>query len=111
MTGGLIQLIFSGKQDLYLSINPEITFFKKIYRRYVNFSIEMKEILPEQMPQYNNNLTFIVNNLGDALHHCYLEIELPMLSFSDMYITNQLYTEQKKLDINNITYRKVRSSP
>lgn len=104
MTGGLIQLIFSGKQDLYLSINPEITFFKKIYRRYVNFSIEMKEILPEQMPQYNNNLTFIVNNLGDALHHCYLEIELPMLSFSDMYITNQLYTEQKKLDINNITY-------
>jgi hypothetical protein len=104
MTGGLIQLIFSGKQDLYLSINPEITFFKKIYRRYVNFSIEMKEILSEQMPQYNNNLTFIVNNLGDALHHCYLEIELPKLSFSDTYITNQLYIEQKKLNINNITY-------
>ena len=48
MTGGLLQIVTSGKQDIYLTINPEITFFKKVYRRYTNFALELKEISPEQ---------------------------------------------------------------
>ena len=41
MTGGLLQIVTSGKQDIYLTINPEITFFKKVYRRYINFALEL----------------------------------------------------------------------
>jgi hypothetical protein len=44
MAGGLIQLVTSGKQDTALTYNPEITFFKKVYRRHTNFSLELKEI-------------------------------------------------------------------
>ena len=40
MPGGLLQIASSGIQDIYLTKNPEITFFKKIYRRHTNFSIE-----------------------------------------------------------------------
>ena len=47
MTGGLLQIISSGKQDIYLTINPEITFFKKVFRRYTNFSTELNRIVSE----------------------------------------------------------------
>jgi hypothetical protein len=94
MTGGLLQIVTSGKQDIYLTINPEITFFKKVFRRHTNFSLELKEINPEQTPEYNNNVTFILN-MGDAIHRCYLEIDLPNLVFSDKYITDNNYTIYK----------------
>ena len=40
MPGGLIQLAAYGAQDYYLTGNPQISFFKTVYRRYTNFSME-----------------------------------------------------------------------
>ena len=40
MAGALIQLVAQGVQDLYLTTDPQITFFKIIYRRHTNFSVE-----------------------------------------------------------------------
>ena len=40
MTGSLLQLSAYGKQDLHLTGNPQITFFKVVYRRHTNFSME-----------------------------------------------------------------------
>ena len=40
MAGGLIQLVAYGAQDVYLTGNPQITFFKVVYRRHTNFSME-----------------------------------------------------------------------
>ena len=40
MGGGLIQLVSLGNQDEYITGNPQITFFKVVYRRHTNFSIE-----------------------------------------------------------------------
>ena len=45
MGGGLIQLVAYGAQDVYLTGNPQITFFKVVYRRHTNFSIECIETL------------------------------------------------------------------
>ena len=39
MVGGLLQLVAKGTHDIYLTGNPQITFFKIVYRRYTNFSI------------------------------------------------------------------------
>ena len=38
MGGGLVQLVAYGAQDIYLTGNPQITFFKVVYRRHTNFS-------------------------------------------------------------------------
>ena len=38
MGGGLIQLVAIGAQDVVLTGDPQITFFKTVYRRYTNFS-------------------------------------------------------------------------
>ena len=40
MVGGLIQLAVYGNEDIYLTGNPQITYFKSIYRRHTNFSME-----------------------------------------------------------------------
>ena len=40
MGGGLMQLVAYGAQDIYLTGNPKITFFKVVYRRHTNFSME-----------------------------------------------------------------------
>ena len=40
MGGGILQLLAKGKMDVYLTGNPEFSFFKAVYRRHTNFSIE-----------------------------------------------------------------------
>ena len=40
MGGGLMQLVAMGAQDVFLTGNPQITFFKVVYRRHTNFSKE-----------------------------------------------------------------------
>ena len=41
MSGGIIQLVAYGLTDLFLTGNPQITFFKVVYRRHTNFSTEV----------------------------------------------------------------------
>ncbi len=101
LAGGLVQIVTSGKQDIYLTINPEITFFKKVFKKHTNFSLELIEINPEQLPEYNNISSFIIKN-GDAIHRCYLEVELPNLIFSDKYVENTNYTNRKNTEISNL---------
>ena len=40
MGGGLIQLATKGAEDIYLTGDPEITFFKAVYNKYTHFSRE-----------------------------------------------------------------------
>ena len=40
MGGGLMQLVAYGAQDIYLTGQPQITFFKSVYRRHTNFAVE-----------------------------------------------------------------------
>ena len=61
MTGGLLQLIAYGSQDLYLTGNPTITFFKAVYRRHTNFSTEYINqslfVLPSFTPTEDNKVS------------------------------------------------------
>jgi hypothetical protein len=43
MGGGLMQLVAYGAQDIYLTGNPQITFWKVVYRRHTNFAMESIE--------------------------------------------------------------------
>jgi hypothetical protein len=45
MGGGLLQLVAYGAQDVYLTGNPQITFFKVAYRRHTNFALESNKLL------------------------------------------------------------------
>ena len=50
MGGGLMQLVAYGAQDVYLTGNPQITFWKVTYRRYTNFSLSLLSRLSTDKP-------------------------------------------------------------
>ena len=45
MTASLLQLVAIGSEDYYFIGNPQISFYKSVYRRYTNFVLETKELL------------------------------------------------------------------
>ena len=80
MSGGLIQLAAYGQQDIYISGNPQITFFKIIYRRHTNFSIESIEQVFGTEPDFNKMVAAtIARGNGDLIHKIYLQVTLPAL--------------------------------
>jgi hypothetical protein len=94
MSGGLIQLVISGKEDSSLTHNPEITFFKKVYKRHTNFSLEIKEIYSDQQANYGEIISFTLDN-ADMVHRCFIQIDLPTLAFNDQSITDTNYLNWK----------------
>ena len=80
MSGGLIQLAAYGQQDIYISGNPQITFFKIIYRRHTNFSIEAIEQTFSTEADFNKIVSAtIARGNGDLIHKMYLQFTLPAL--------------------------------
>jgi hypothetical protein len=79
-SGGLLQLVSTGRQDIYLSGNPQTTFFKQVYRRYTNFSIETQRIPFDTAVEFNKLITTTIPRSGDLLSQLVLEIRLPKLS-------------------------------
>ena len=102
MTGGLIQLVSFGRQDGYLTFNPQITYFKKNYRRHTIFGIELIENIPDQQPEYDNKISFKLNNISDLISKCYIEIELPSLLFTESPNITSLKENQLSNIIKNI---------
>ena len=106
MPGGLLQIASSGIQDIYLTKNPEITFFKKIYRRHTNFSIETKEINIDQIVNYGDSFFINIPKNGDLIYRSYVKVELPSLKFDDSYINNEEYKILKSNNLSNLNLEK-----
>lgn len=76
MTGGLLQIVAYGPQDIYLTHNPQITFFKTVYRRHTNFSIQQFDLgLTGAIFGYHSY--FEIHRLGDLMGDMQLVIRLP----------------------------------
>ena len=67
MTGGLLQIASAGNQDLYLTSNPKINFFKFFYKRYSNFSIETIPIKFNGLYYFNEMLNCDIPKNGDLI--------------------------------------------
>jgi hypothetical protein len=76
MGGGLMQLVAYGAQDIYLTGNPQITFFKVVYRRHTNFSMEAIEQTWNGSAdgQANARCTATISRNGDLVHRMYIEL-------------------------------------
>ena len=82
MGGGLMQLVAYGAQDIYLTGNPQITFFKVVYRRHTNFSIEAIEQTLEGRASTNATQTCTVSRNGDLIHKVWIEDRGPLTAES-----------------------------
>ena len=69
-----MQLVAYGAQDIYLTGNPQITFFKVVYRRHTNFSMEAIEQTWNGSDTTSGRCTATISRNGDLVHRMYLEI-------------------------------------
>ena len=68
-----MQLVAYGAQDIYLTGNPQITFFKVVYRRHTNFSMEAIQQTWAGTADMGNTATCTVSRNGDLIHKVYIE--------------------------------------
>jgi len=78
-----MQLVAYGAQDVYLTGNPQITYFKVVYRRHTNFSIECIE-QPIDNPKFGGRQTVQVLRNGDLATRMYLRAVLPAITDSNV---------------------------
>ena len=90
MGGGLMQLVAYGAQDVYLTGNPQITFFKVVYRRYTNFAIETVELSLNGTADFGKRVTVTITRNGDLVTRMYLRIELGQVTMQIILKMNLL---------------------
>ena len=75
MGGGLMQLVAYGAQDIYLTGNPQITFFKVVYRRHTNFSMECIQQTWNGSNTADGRCTATISRNGDLVHRMHIEVQ------------------------------------
>ena len=103
MGGGLIQLITIGIQDSPIIQNPEITFFKTVYRQHTMFSLC-------QNNRHIGNLNFgknghkILEKNGDLLYNQCLKLEIPYFEIIKTYNNKKVILSDYNINELSITY-------
>jgi hypothetical protein len=75
-----MQLVAYGAQDIYLTGNPQITFFKVVYRRHTNFAMEAIEQTFNGTANFGKRVTCTISRNGDLIHRIYLQATLPQVT-------------------------------
>ena len=80
MGGGLMQLVAYGAQDVYLTGNPQITFWKVSYKRHTNFAMESIEQTFNGQADFGRRVTCTISRNGDLAYRTYLQVTLPEIN-------------------------------
>ena len=72
-----MQLVAYGAQDMYLTGNPQITFFKIVYRRHTNFSMEAIEQTFNGTADFGRTVSATIARNGDLIHRMYVQATIP----------------------------------
>ena len=75
MGGGLMQLVAYGAQDIYLTGNPQITFFKVVYRRHTNFSMESIQQTLNGTADFGARVSATISRNGDLVSKLWYEMD------------------------------------
>jgi hypothetical protein len=75
-----MQIVAYGAQDVYLTGNPQITYFKVVYRRHTNFAVESIEQTFNGTADFGRKVTALISRSGDLIGRVYLQATLPAIS-------------------------------
>ena len=78
-SGGLMQLVAYGAQDVYLTANPQVTFFKQLYRRHSNFAMESIEQTFNGVGNFGKRVQCTISRNGDLITRVYVQVTLPAI--------------------------------
>ena len=86
MPVGELLLTFKGAQDLYLTDNPKISYFKSVYKKYTSFSMETIEldlnanssdVFTSGIENTDKKINFRIPRNGDLIHTIFLTVDIP----------------------------------
>ena len=86
MVGGLLELCSKGGQDTYFICNPEMSFFKKMYKRHTNFSLETNKYQFNEDVNFGKVVNFTIPRKADLLKNVSIQFELPKLESGFKYV-------------------------
>jgi len=75
-----MQLVSYGAQDIYISGNPQITFWKILYKRHTNFAVESIEVTFNGQADFNKRVTAVINRNADLMYKTYVQVVLPQIT-------------------------------
>tara|TARA_R110000850_G_scaffold24288_1_gene71281 strand:- start:813 stop:2195 length:1383 start_codon:yes stop_codon:yes gene_type:complete len=78
-SGGRVQLAAVGAQDVYLTSNPQMSYFLKTYARHSKFAMQTIEIPFQEAPTFGRSHRATISRIGDLVREIYLKFELPEL--------------------------------
>ena len=88
MGGGLMQLVAYGAQDIYLTGNPQITFFKVVYRRHTNFSMEtIQQTINGASTTAGGSGTVTISRNGDLVSKVYVTSSTASIEDGDSMVS------------------------
>jgi hypothetical protein len=83
MPAGILQLQAKGIQDVYLTKDPDISFFQYHYFRYVNFANDIYKLHLNQQAAFSTKTEIIIPKKGHLLSKLNLHLRLPKLIKQD----------------------------
>jgi hypothetical protein len=104
MTGGTLNLASNqGTGDDILSINPQITFFKKVYKRHTNFGLETRQSSNSTNSSVNfgESVIYTIEKIGSLINNMYIEFTLPPTVKTDGKVKDKFISGE---DTRNDTY-------
>jgi hypothetical protein len=87
MGGGLIQLVAYGMEDMFLTKDPQITFFKMVYRRHTAFTKEQVPQYFTHKPNFGKNVNCTIAKNGDLVGNIILVVSLPKINLPTKTLT------------------------
>lgn len=97
MTGSLLQIVSTDLKDAFLTIDPQITFFKIVYLRHTPFAIDLIEESFNLIPNFGEEGFCQLSKLGDMVSSIFLKIELPSVQISNDPDSNLIETNEETI--------------
>ena len=88
MPGGLLQLVAFGAQDAYIIGNPQITFWKGLYKRHTNFAMEPFRVNFTGVPAWGTKQNAVLGRHADLVYSTYIQVVLPPSKAGTTYAYN-----------------------
>jgi len=95
-----MQLVAYGAQDVYLTGNPQITFWKVVYRRHTNFAVESIEQVFNGMGDFGKKVVCQIQRNGDLITKMYLKVVLPALASGSSWTPKVGHAMIKTVELN-----------
>jgi len=77
-----VELVSKGAQDVYLTGNPEVSFFRQNYKRHTNFAMREVQLNPLGGLATNSEISLKIPSKGDLLSHMWIDLGLGTVTSS-----------------------------